>query len=203
VDRQTTRWIACLGACLAVALASVQLLVAAAPAATFLSARESAFTGEGVEASWKFDPGIGAMECRASSSATLSEASSTLTINEIHLRGCGISGGFGVKAVTVEMEGCYTLIRIAGGRDGADVGDGPRGRLSGRARLLCPRGTFIRGYDDERFCEIAIRPQAGRAKLRYADDTAYGFDVSQVRTAGIGYDVIFDAPLCPLRAGDR
>jgi hypothetical protein len=174
------------------------LLVASLPfasmasAARFASTSDSAiFTGEGIGGNWNFNTGLGSSECRASSSATLSEASNTLTINRIHLDRCTSKGRFGPKPITMKMEGCYTLVQIE---------DRTGTTYTGESNLICPGGTSILGYDDERFCAIRIPPQAGKVSLKYTDGSASGYEL-QVSTSSVTYDVVYDAPFCPLERG--
>lgn len=181
-----------LGACLAAVLASSLLLASAASAANFASTSDPAlFTGEGIGGNWNFNTGLGSSECHASSSATLSEASNTLTINRIHLSRCTSSGRFGSKPITMEMEGCYTLVQVT---------DRSENTFTGESNLICPGGASILGYDEERFCAIRIPPQTGRVSLKYVDDPAEGYEL-QVSTSSVVYDVVYDAPYCPLQRG--
>lgn len=181
-----------IGVCLAVVLASTLMLSSTAAAANFASSSDPAiFTGEGIGGDWNFDTGLGSSKCQASSSATLSESSNTLTINRIHLGRCTTSGRFGAKAITMKMEGCYTLVRIT---------DRSRHTYTGRAKLICPGGTSILGYDDEKFCQIRIPPQTGWVRLMYSNDAAAGYEM-EVSASSVTYDVVYDAPYCPLHRG--
>lgn len=187
-----SRELGLLGACLAAVLAATLLLAAVAPAANFASTSDPAlFTGEGIGGNWNFETGLGSSQCHASSSATLSEASNTLTINRIRLGRCVSSGRFGSKNITMKMEGCYTLVRIT---------DRSKRTYGGRSHLICPGGGSIYGHDEEHFCAIRIRPQAGRVTLEYAKDAAGGYEL-QVSTSSVTYDVVYDAPYCPLERG--
>lgn len=181
-----------LGACLVAVLGSILLLVPMAPAANFVSTSDPAIlTGEGIGGNWNFETGLGSSKCRASSSATLSEASNTLTINRIHLDRCASTGRFGSKSITMDMEGCYTLVQVT---------DRSGNTYTGESNLICRGGHSILGYDDEKFCAIRIPPQAGKVTLKYTDDPAGGYEL-QVSTASVTYDVVYDAPYCPLERG--
>ncbi|HET8814402.1 MAG TPA: hypothetical protein VFM51_05535 [Solirubrobacterales bacterium] len=180
-----------LGVCVAVLVASGFLLTSIASAANFASSSDPAtFTGEGVEGTWEFNSEAGSSECDASSSATLSEASNTLTINRINLSGCTTAGSFGSKATTMKMEGCYTLIQIR---------QGSKRTYRGEADLVCPAGASIRGYDNERTCVISIPAQTGIVTLEYTKSATGGYE-TQVTTSNITYDLIQDTPFCPLEA---
>lgn len=181
-----------LGACLVTVLASSLLLVPMASGAIFVSTSDPAiFTGEGIGGNWNFETGLGSSECRASSSATLSEASNTLTINRIHLGQCTSSGRFGSKAITMDMEGCYTLVQVT---------DRSENTFTGKSHLICRGGHTILGYDEEKFCAIRIPPQTGKVTLKYADNPVGGYEL-QVSTSSVVYDVVYDAPYCPLQRG--
>jgi hypothetical protein len=179
-----------LGVCLAAVLALSLLASSMASAAKFTSSSYAAnFVGEGLKGNWKFNTEVGSSECKASSSATLSEASSTLTMTSLNLSECITNtNGFGSRATTTNMEGCDTLMHIASGS-----GD----TYTGTADIVCPAGASILGYDNEKFCEVRIPAQTGNVTLKYTNNTAEGYVETAVTTSNITYNVVKDSSFCP------
>lgn len=178
-----------LGACLAAALAFSLVVTSFASAANFIASSYPAnFSGVGERGTWKFTTEAGSSECRVSSSAVLSEASSTLTVAEASPSECVTKGSGFEKPSTSIPEGCDSLIHIT---------EGSKDSFTGTADLVCPEGASILGYDNEKICEIRIPAQTATVKLSFTNNTEKGWVESQVTTSNITYNVIKDSAFCP------
>jgi hypothetical protein len=173
----------------AVLLLSLAVTPFASAAKFIASSYPANFSGVGEKGTWKFTTEAGSSECKSSSSAVLSEASSTLTLTSPSVSECVTNtNGFGSRPSTSVMEGCDSLIHITEG-----AGDS----YTGTADLACPAGASILGYDNEKFCEVRIPAQAASVKLKFTNNTEKGWVESEITTSNITYNVIKDTSFCP------
>ena len=126
----------------------------------------------------------GRLECSSvKASATLSEASSTLTIVEGVPSGC--IGPF-ETSVTVTPNGCTSLVHVVE-KTAADT-------FSATVDLLCPAGkaiVFVGGG-----CETKVFPQIGSATVKLTNDTEKGSVKVDLLSSNIKYTVTKDEAFC-------
>ncbi len=125
----------------------------------------------------------GTVECKSgSSSATLSGASSTLSIS-------GQAGGctaFGFLSATVNANGCTTLVHVK---------EGSVDTYTGTGDLVCPEGKSV--VTTASTCEMQVPSQVGSVTLEFTNNTAEGTVSVKVKTSHFKYNVTKDGFLCP------
>jgi hypothetical protein len=127
----------------------------------------------------------GNVECSsASASATLSEASSTLTIVEGTSSGCKAFGGL---SATISSNGCSSLVHVKE-ETAADT-------YKAAVDLLCPAGKTITTVTST--CETQVAPQNGNATVKLTNDTEKGTVKVDLIGASVNYTVTKDGIGCP------
>jgi len=172
-----------------VAVVALSLVASsAAPAAQFTAAKyPTTFEPTGNEGTGVFETEAGASKCKKiATSATLSEASSTATVNATFSE-CS-SFGF---ATTVIMNGCYYVMHVSSGS-----GD----NYKGSGDLVCPAGKEVFGkmiLSGSTICEIHIPPQVGAVQIEFIDQTVEKRVEGKVTSSEVHYTVTVDTFPCP------
>jgi hypothetical protein len=178
-----------LGVGLVAVLALSLAITSIAAAAKFTAASYPAFfEGEAERGAGYVTTEAGKGECGGSSSATLNEASSTLTISNFTPTECQ---AFGFSA-TVSTNECSFLVHIGSGSGDTYTGSGD---------LLCPTGKAI--VTNAGACVTEVFPQSGGVTIEYTNNTAEGKVEAEVTFSSINYNVK-DGFLCPFNgSGER
>jgi hypothetical protein len=175
-----------LGVSLVAVLALSLVITSISAAAQFTSSSYPTTTkAEGTESYGYATVEGSSIECSSgSASATLSAASSTLTIVEGKASKCS---AFGFAEGTVNSEGCAVLVHVTGGS-----GD----TYTGTSDLLCPAGQSVKTVAGS--CKTEVKPQTGSVTLELLNNTGGGYVEVKLKTSNVAYTVTQDGFLCPL-----
>jgi len=159
----------------AVLVSLVALSLAAsstAPAAQFTAAKyPTTFSGTGSESNGAVKTKAGTAKCKKlSASATMSEASSTITVTGSASE-CTM---FGFATAHVLMNGCYSLLHVT---------EGSGDKYKGTGDLVCPAGKEIIATPTSfgaSVCSLRVFPQTGGVQIEFINDTVNGRVESKV-----------------------
>lgn len=126
----------------------------------------------------------GTVKCSSgAASATLSEASSTISISGSF----GSCTAFGFINATVTVNGCTTLVHVK---------EGSGDTYTGTADLVCPEGKSV--VTTASTCEMQVPSQNGSVGLEYTNKTgAEGTVDIKVTSSKFNYNVTKDGFACP------
>ncbi len=133
----------------------------------------------------------GTVKCKSgSAAATLSEASSTLSVKG----SAGSCTAFGFINATVTENECTTLVHVK---------EGSGDTYTGTADLVCPEGKAVVTVAST--CEMAVPSQTGSVTLEFTDNTGTEGTVSvKVTSSKFTYIVTKDGFACPFNGtGER
>ncbi len=176
-----------LGVSLVAVLALSLVITSIAAAAQFTASSYPAFyEGVGNPAEYGYiTTEAGTVECSSGvASATLSEASSTLSVSG---KASKCNASFGFAETTINENGCTTLVHVKEGSGDA---------YTGTADLVCPEGKSVVAVAGT--CEVLVPPQNQSATLQFTNNTGAEGTVSvKVSSSNFKYIVAKDGFLCP------
>jgi len=181
-----------LGAVLVAVVALSHVASSTAPAAQFTTEKyPTTFEPTGNEGTGAFTTEAGTSRCKKiTTSATLSGASSTVTVNAAFAECSATLFGTATKTA-VAMNGCYYTLHVT---------EGSGDKYKGSGDLVCPTekevfGTaFISGVP---VCEIHIPEQAGAVQVELTDNTTNKTVEGKLTSSKVHYTVTLDSGACP------
>jgi len=146
------------------------------------SAYPASFEGTGAKGKGTFVTEGGTATCRGTASGTLSEASSTVKVENVTATECE---AFGFVNATVNVNGCWSVFHVE--KTGGGLYQGP-------SDLECPTGKAI--VTTASTCELQTFPQKGSSTLEYRNNKE-GYVEAIVIASNVTYTVTKDGFGCP------
>jgi hypothetical protein len=169
-----------------IAILALSLVPASISAAAQFTASTypASFEGTGAKGTGTFKTEAGTVDCKGTASGLLTEASSTLIIQNVTATSCT---AFGFITATVHINACYSVVHVNKKING-DAYTGP-------SDLECPEGASI--VTTASTCEMKVFPQKGTVTLEYKNNTEKGYVESKAISSNVTYSVTKDGLGCP------